>query len=265
MNRRRSRPPRRVQSWGVSAPSATWKNWPRPRQRVEQAGLGPGQPGLGAEVGEHGQQLRAAPRVEMGGDFVQEQHRQIAPAPLPQPRLGEEDADQIGLLPAGGAARGGLATPGVGGDEVAAVRPDRRAAGLRRPRRVTPASVSARRCSTSTAGSSSSHSSSSPSSARCGRGKWCSAPGRARRPARRPVRGARRSTATAGLGHPALDRAEPGRVAAAGAQQVRALARRTLVTGDARRVRGIDASAPDDRGSDGARRRSPRTGDPWPA
>ena len=59
-----------------------------PRQHVEQAGLGPGQPGLGAEVGEHGQQLRAAARVEMGGDFVQQQHRQVAPAAPPQPRLG---------------------------------------------------------------------------------------------------------------------------------------------------------------------------------
>src|SRR4051795_9638655 len=96
----------------------------RRQQWREQPRLGAGQPSLGTEIDKCGQQLDTAARVEMGSHLVQQENGQIAVAAQTQPGLRQHDANKVGLLPAGGAARRGLAVQAVDSDKVAAVRSD---------------------------------------------------------------------------------------------------------------------------------------------
>jgi hypothetical protein len=88
----------------------------------EEGLVGAGEPALGTELDQALQEEGSAAGVEMGRHLVEEEDGEIAEAAAAEPSLGEDDADQEGLLAAGGAGGGGLARA-VGGGEVAAVGP----------------------------------------------------------------------------------------------------------------------------------------------
>ena len=82
-------------------PSCTDRNWAAPPQRREQRGVGAGQPCLAVEPEHRLEQRRAAARVEMRRDLVEQQERRLAANRPLQPRMSQQDRDQQRLLFAG--------------------------------------------------------------------------------------------------------------------------------------------------------------------
>ena len=81
----------------------------RASKRREQGFVGAGQPGLGAEVGDRGEQGGAAPGIEMGGYFIEQQHRCAALEAGQQAAMGENERDEYGFLFARRSLLGGRA------------------------------------------------------------------------------------------------------------------------------------------------------------
>ena len=84
--------------------------------------VGAGHPGLRAEIFEHCVERGAALRIELGGDLVEKDERRRAREAGDEARMGENEAEQQGLLLAGRAQAGGHLLWPVDDDEVRGVR-----------------------------------------------------------------------------------------------------------------------------------------------
>ena len=95
--------------------------------RLERREFGAGQPDLRAGFAQPLEQRAAPQRIEMGGDFVEQQ--QARPAGIEQSGMGEYQRQQHGLLLAGRAFGGRLVLAREGDGKVVAVRPGQGALG----------------------------------------------------------------------------------------------------------------------------------------
>src|ERR1700730_19328965 len=97
----------------------------------EQRLVGAGQPGLAVEPQQGIEQCRPPARVEMCGNFVEQQQWRLTAHRLLQPRVSEEDRNEQGFLLAGRGQLGGNSLLGQVDIEVGAMRWLNGAAGLR--------------------------------------------------------------------------------------------------------------------------------------
>src|SRR5580693_8511673 len=97
----------------------------------EQRLVGAGQPGLAVEPPQRTEQCRTPARIEMCGNFVEQQQWRLAAHRLLQPRMSEDDRNKQRLLLAGRGQFGGNSSLGQTDMQVGAMRADQGAAGLR--------------------------------------------------------------------------------------------------------------------------------------
>src|SRR5665213_1528809 len=96
----------------------------------EELRVGAGKPALGAEVAQDAEERAPPCRIEMRGDFIEQQHGSGAPPRRDKPRIGEDDGDQQGLLLAGRAMRRRLVLAKMARHKIGAVRADLRRAAV---------------------------------------------------------------------------------------------------------------------------------------
>jgi hypothetical protein len=95
----------------------------------EERGFGAGQPDLAAAIVQPFEQRSAAARIEVRGDFIEEQDGAATGLFRDEIGVGEDDAEEEGFLFAGRALRGGLLLAQVGDASVLTMGADQRATG----------------------------------------------------------------------------------------------------------------------------------------